>query len=209
MPSSPPRPNIPKLSAIDHVIQTARLVLRPWTDADVDAIWPVVSDPEFPRQMSWTAHRDRAETLAWLQDRTGNDLIAWAIEHEGMAVGSITLDDVCWKLRAWRVDRAELGYWLAPSRWRSGLMTEAAHAVVRHAFDVIGLHKITVGCFADNIASRRVIEKVGFRFVGRLEDDVWRDGKWHAHLRYELTAQEWPDVHTTTRVQRPGTIPGR
>jgi [ribosomal protein S5]-alanine N-acetyltransferase len=82
-------------------------------------------------------------------------------------------------------------------------MTEAATAVVRVAFETIGLHKVTTTCFVDNHASRRVIEKVGFRFVGRAEDDLWRDGRWITHLCYELTSPEWPDVHTTMRVSRP------
>ena len=82
-------------------------------------------------------------------------------------------------------------------------MTEAAHAVVKFGFENIGLHKITVYCFVENAASKRVIEKVGFRHVGRLEEDLWRDGRWHAQHRFELTSQEWPDVHTTMRVSRP------
>jgi len=76
----------------------------------------------------------------------------------------------------------------------------------RYGFETIGLHKIVVTCIAENVASRRVIEKAAFRWVGRAEDDVWRDGKWHAHLLYELTAPEWPDVHTTLRVPRPKTL---
>jgi len=129
--------------------------------------------------------------------------ITWAIEREGRVQGVIGLDGITWQLRAWRVDRAELGYWLAPALWRQGLMTEAAHAVVRWGFETLGLHKIKVGCVSENGASRRVIEKVGFRYVGRLEDDVWRDNRWWSHLRFELTAGEWPDVHTTMRVSRP------
>ena len=54
-------------------------------------------------------------------------------------------------MRAWRVDRAELGYWLAPALWSQGLMTEAAHrGGDASAFETLGLHKITVGCFAEN-----------------------------------------------------------
>ena len=93
--------------------------------------------------------------------------------------------------------------WLAPVLWGKGLMTEAASAVVRFAFDTIGLHKVATRCFVDNTASRRVIEKTGFRFVGRAEDDVWRDDRWITHLLYEMTAPEWPDVHTTMRINRP------
>jgi RimJ/RimL family protein N-acetyltransferase len=167
----------------------------------------VVSDPAFPRLMSWAAHVDRGETAAFvrhtheaLQRGTG---VTWAIVREARVIGCVGLDAVTFALRAWRVDRAELGYWIAPPHQGRGYMTEAAEAVVRCAFHAIGLHKVTVGSLAENAASRRVIEKLGFRFVGRLEDDVWRDGEWHAHLRYELTAPEWPDVHTTARLSAP------
>jgi [ribosomal protein S5]-alanine N-acetyltransferase len=204
MAGSPPRPAIPQLARLDLVLETERLRLRPFTETDVDDIWPVVSNPDFPKMMSWAAHSDRSETLGFVQavnkSLEQNVGVVWAIEHEQRVIGSIGLDSMVFALRAWRMDRAELGFWLAPEQWNKGLMTEAADAVVRCAFQTIGLHKVTVGCIAENVASRRVIEKLGFRYVGRLEDDVWRDGKWHSHLRYELTAAEWPDAHTTMRL---------
>jgi len=206
MAGSPPRPAVPKLAELDLQLQTPRLRLRWFTEADVDDIWPIVSNPDFPRMMSWSAHADRSETLGYVQaakrSLEQNAGVVWAIEHEGRAIGSVGLDSIVFELRAVRMDRAELGFWLAPEHWNKGLMTEAADAVVRCAFQTIGLHKVTVGCISDNVASRRVIEKLGFRYVGRLEDDVWRDGKWHAHLRYELTAAEWPDASTTLRASR-------
>ena len=209
MPSPPPRSAIPNLATLDLAIETHRLRLRPWRASDLEDIWPVVSDPAFPRLMSWEAHRSKDETAEWL-DRAArvaasNEAVQWAIEHEGKAIGSIGFHEVCWQLRALRVDRGELGYWLAPAHHRKGLMTEAVQAVVRYGFETMGLHKIVVTCMAENVASKRVIEKAAFRWVGRAEDDVWRDGRWHAHLLYELTAPEWPDVHTTMRVQRPKT----
>jgi RimJ/RimL family protein N-acetyltransferase len=207
MASAPPRSPIPRIAELDLVIETARLRLRPFTERDVDDIWPFVSDPAFPAKMSWAAHTDRSETRAFVEranrgiaDNTG---ATWAIEHAGKAVGCVGFHDICWQVRALRLDRGDLGYWLAPALWGQGLMTEAAHAVVRYGFDTVGLHKVTVSCLAHNAPSRRVIEKVAFRYVGRSEEDIWRDGAWHAHLRYELTAPEWPDVHTTMRVQRP------
>lgn len=209
MASPPPRAAIPNLSKLPLTIETARLKLRPWTVDDLEAIWPVVSDPTFPRFMSWRAHEDKSETREWLEGSarvvSSNEEIRWAIECDGKAIGAIGLHEITWQVRAFRLDRAELGYWLAPSHQKQGYMTEAVQAVVRFGFDTIGLHKIMVTCMAENAASRRVIEKAAFRWVGRAEDDVWRDGKWHAHLIYELTAPEWPDVHTTMRVQRPKT----
>ena len=209
MASSPPRANIPNLSKLPLVIETARLKLRPWTVDDLEDIWPIVSDPTFPRFMSWEAHKTKAETHEWLERQarvvSSDEAVTWAIEHAGKAVGSIGFHEITWHVRAFRLDRAELGYWLAPAHQKQGFMTEAVQAVARFGFDTIGLHKIVITCMAENAASRRVIEKAAFRWVGRAEDDVWRDGKWHAHLLYELTAPEWPDVHTTMRVQRPKT----
>lgn len=203
MAAAPPRPAIPQLVELDLVLETPRLRLRAFTEADVDDIWPIVSDPDFPKLMSWPAHADRGETLGFVravnQSLAENAGVVWAIEHEARVIGSIGLDSMVFAMRALRIDRAELGFWLGPAHWRKGLMAEAAEAVIGCAFQTIGLHKVTVGCFAENEASRRLIEKLGFRYVGRLEDDVWRDGRWHAHLRYEITAAEWPDARSTMR----------
>lgn len=209
MPSPPPRSSIPNIATLPLVIETQRLVLRPFTVDDVEDIWPTVSDPEFPRFMSWEAHKTKDETREWLDQVSrvvsSNEEVQWAIERDGKVIGTIGFHHITWRVRAFRFDRGELGYWLAPAHHRQGLMTEAVQAIVRFGFESIGFHKIVVTCFAENVASRRVIEKAAFRWVGRAEDDVWRDGKWHAHLLYELTAPEWPDVHTTMRVQRPKT----
>lgn len=205
--SAPPREKIPRLVELDLVLQTARLRLRPFEDRDVDDLWPYVSDPELPRMMSWHAHTDRGQTAEFIRRANAgieaNEGMKWAIEHDGRVVGSIGLDSMQFALRAWRVDHAELGYWMAPPLWGKGLVTEAAHAVVRCGFETIGLHKVTARCIAENTGSRRVIERLGFRPVGRHEDEVWRDGRWWSVLSYELTAQEWTDVSTTMRINRP------
>ena len=66
-----------------------------------------------------------------------------------------------------------------------------ARAAVDDAFGRLALHKVVVGCIADNVASRRVIEKLGFRFVGTQRDHAFRHGRWWDLLGYELTAPEW------------------
>ncbi|MGE0868956.1 MAG: GNAT family N-acetyltransferase [Kofleriaceae bacterium] len=204
--TSAPRATIPELGDLDLVIKTDRLVLRPLRETDVDDLWPVVSDPEFPKLMSWEAHRDRGETVELVQRQARgiaeNTHVVWGIEHDGRIVGCIGLHDITWRRHAWRLDRAELGYWLAPALWRRNLMTEAAREVVNWGFTTLGLHKIVVGCIEQNAGSRRVIEKLGFRMIGRMVDDVWRDGAWSTHLRFELCANDWFDVTTTTPIVR-------
>jgi ribosomal-protein-alanine N-acetyltransferase len=207
MASAPPVATPPVLSELALVIDTPRLRLRPIAEDDVDALWPHATDPQLSRYMSWSPHADKSETLAFVRSSIetcarGTDL-QWAIEHEGIVAGCIGLNAIVRELRTWRVDRAELGYWIAAPLWGKGLMTEAATAATRWAFHTLRLHKVMVACLEENVGSRRVIEKVGFRLVGRFEDDVWRAGRWFSHLRYELVASEWDELARTQRFNRP------
>jgi RimJ/RimL family protein N-acetyltransferase len=176
-------------------LQTARLELRPLTNDDVEALWPYVSDPELPTRMSWEAHRDRSETLAFTErmvaSRATGTGYGFGIRYEGALVGSIGLHDVVRTRAAWTMDKAELGYWIGPKVRSEGLVTEAAREVLRFGFEELRLHKITVGCVTDNAPSKRVIEKLGFRFLCEQRDHFYRDGRWWNHLSYELTVGEW------------------
>lgn len=201
--SPPPRADVPALRELPLEIVTPRLRLRIPSIADAEAYFGHTSDPELPRHMVWAAHASVDETRAWLQ-RTGEALVAgtdvvWAIELDGAVVGAIGLHGICWSVLALRIDRADLGYWIARDMWNRGLMTEAARAVTSWGFETLGLHKVFVQCMEANTGSRRVIEKLGFRFVGAAIDDVWRDGSWHTRRRYEVLATEWREHHPPGR----------
>jgi ribosomal-protein-serine acetyltransferase len=129
--------------------------------------------------------------------------VTWAIEREGQVIGCIGLSGITWAFRAWRIDRGELGYWLGQGHWGQGLMTEAALAATRWAFETLGLHKVTIGCMDGNAASQKIIERIGYRFLAVHEDDAWRDGRWWNHRRYEMTAGDWADTTRTLRFRRP------
>jgi RimJ/RimL family protein N-acetyltransferase len=178
----------------DLRLATSRLLLRPPELADAAALWPYVSDPELPRFMSWDAHRDLAETTTWLAStlvgrEQGTDLV-WLLLYDRAPAGVIGLHGITRQLRAWRVDRAELGYWVAPPFQGRGFVTEAAREVMRFGFGELALHKITVGCISENVRSRRVIEKLGFRYLGEQRDHLFRFGRWWNHRAYELCVDE-------------------
>ncbi len=82
---------------------------------------------------------------------------------------------------------AELSYCLHPSKWGKGYVTEAVKAVTEFAFDGLGVHRIEAGCSTENIASQRVLEKVGFVQEGRLRQDMQvRKGVWHDVFLYGI-----------------------
>ena len=207
MTAHPPKHPIPKLLDQPLTLTSARLVLRPLELGDAEAIYEVARDPAFPVMMSWEHHASIDETRAWLagaiEGVANNTAIHWAMTRDGQLVGTIALLGITWQSMAWRRDRAEIGYWTVPAHQKSGYATEAVMSVMRFAFEDLGLHKLTIGCLAENVASKRVIEKAGFRFSARIDEDVWRNDRWWSHLRYELTIGEWSDISSTLRFSRP------
>ncbi len=177
------------------VVRTPRLLLRPLEPSDVPALWPFVSDEDFPRHMTWEAHRSEDETAAFIRSTeegiAQGTNIAWAVVEGHTLAGVVGLHGITRTVRAWRVDRAELGYWIGPPFQNRGFATEAARAAIGFGFADLGLHKITVGCIEENTASRCVIEKLGFRFLGLQIDHAFRFGRWWNHLSYEMCVQEW------------------
>lgn len=186
---------IPHLADLDLVLRTPRLVLRPLDVTDVDGLWPYVSNPELPRYMTWSAHRDRSETRAFVEMRVRGMAedrnAAWVVEQDGAVAGLVGLDEILRDVGARRFDRCEIGWWVAPPLWGRGICTEAARAIVDFAFGPLGMHKVTVGCVEENLASRRVIEKLGFRFLSVRKDHCFRDDRWWDDRDYELTVDEW------------------
>lgn len=195
MSSPAPSKTPPKLQELALVLDTPRLHLRPLELGDADALFQFASDPEVSKMMSWDPHKDRSDTVGFLERmRAAYDAgtgMGWAIVHEGAVAGVISVEGIRWEFRAWRMDKAEIGYWLGRPHWGKGLMSEAATAVLRWSFETLGLHKVTIGCVEGNEASRAIIEKLGFRFLAIFEEDFWRFGRWWAHRRYELTAGEY------------------
>jgi len=146
-------------------IRTERLVLRPLAEGDLDA-WAsrLYADPEVMRYLPAgpPVPRERAErNLASQQEhwRTyGYGLMAALDVATGEFVG------YCGLRYLPEVDEVEVAYGLARARWGEGLATEAAEACIRHGFEDLGLRRVVAYAVPANVASRRVMEKVGMAF---------------------------------------------
>jgi ribosomal-protein-alanine N-acetyltransferase len=94
----------------------------------------------------------------------------------------------------------DLGYEISPAYWYRGYATEAARAMLDFGFEELGLHRVWAQCVPENVASRRVMEKLGMRGEGRLRQTQFYRGRWWDTLvcgvlenewRTELGDQEW------------------
>jgi ribosomal-protein-alanine N-acetyltransferase len=87
---------------------------------------------------------------------------------------------------------AYLGYWIVERLAGRGIMPTALALVVDHCFGPAGLHRLEANIRPENAASRRVVEKLGFRLEGTRERYIHIAGAWRDHLSYALTAEEVP-----------------
>lgn len=156
-------------------IETHRLVLRPIRVGDVAAIAAACNDESLARQTSRLPH---PYTLDHASAFVGKVLREW---RNGAACRFAICDARdflgCLSLVKTQDDCFELSYWLsAPARGK-GVAEEAARAAISFAVVELGARRFTAGYFADNPASARVLEKLGFDFAGRAQ--IWSAAREH------------------------------
>ncbi|WFU87118.1 GNAT family N-acetyltransferase [Rhizobium sp. CC1099] len=147
------------------VVTTPRLTLRPHRLADANAIAESLSDFAITRMLARVpAPYDRQDALDWLVPVTSGSLPDW---HLAVTDGDDThLGVVSVELRH---GRWHLGYWLNRYSWRRGYMSEAVAAVLERFSRRMPESAVHSGVFADNPASLRLQEKLGFRMTGCVE----------------------------------------
>jgi len=103
--------------------------------------------------------------------------------------------------------RGEVGYWLGHEHRGHGYATEAVNVLLATGFDGLGLHRIEARVFPRNLASRAVARRCGFRYEGRLRDEVPKDGRWQATLLFARLASD-PPVRSQRRTRRDSSAQG-
>lgn len=145
----------------------SRDFLTPW-----DPVWHAdhLTRRGFTNRVYW-AHRS---------ERAGTALPLFLIRRDGVLLGAITLDNI----RRGPAQMGTLGYWIGQRFARQGFMREAIAAVVDHAFGALDLSRIEAGCLPENVASRAVLERSGFKYEGVAQSYLQINGRWRNHVLY-------------------------
>jgi RimJ/RimL family protein N-acetyltransferase len=145
------------------VLETPRLILRGWRESDREPFAAMCADPLVMRYFPALLTRDECDRLvdgiAAHFDRHGFGLYAVEVRETGAFAGFIGLTVP--SFQAHFTPCVEIGWRLAVAYWNRGFATEGAHEVLRHAFEVLGLREIVSFTVPANLASRRVMEKLG------------------------------------------------
>jgi ribosomal-protein-alanine N-acetyltransferase len=114
--------------------------------------------------------------------------LPWVVTVSDRFAGQLTVGSIVWGSSR----SAQVGYWIDEAYAGHGVIPTALAMAVDHCFGVVGLHRIEASIRPENHASRRVVEKLGFRDEGLRQRQLHINGAWRDHLCYALTVEEVP-----------------
>ncbi len=161
------------------MIETERVILRPWHDDDAEALYRYAKDPAVGSAAGWPPHTSVEDSLHVIRTMfAAPEVYAVTLKDSGEAVGCCGLlfgDDV--NSRQIEADHAEIGYWIGVPFWGQGLIPEAVDALVERCFGQLGLSAVWISYYDGNDRSRRVADKCGFVWHHTEKDKLYMSGE--------------------------------
>ena len=174
-------------------LETKRLILRRWEEADAETLFAYASDPDVGPAAGWLPHQSVDESRTIIRAvLSGAECYAICLKDGTGPIGAIELRLNGHTDMTDRDDECELGYWLGKPFWGQGIMPEAAEEMLRHAFEDCKMTKVWCGYYDGNIKSKRVQEKCGFKYQKTTKDiDVpLLNEKRTGHVNL-MTLEDW------------------
>ena len=170
------------------VLKGQHVTLRPADDSDPPRFLPWIADMEVTRYLGRRTGAALYQEVDFFK-RVGEakDTVLWIIEADGDAVGATGIHEIDWQ-NAHATTGILIG---AKEKWGKGIASEAMRLRTRYAFRELNLHKLMTEVFIGNVASRRALEKSGYRTVGIRKDHFFTGGSWHDVWLGEITREEY------------------
>ena len=173
------------------VMETKRLILRPIAKEDKEAVFEYAQNKLVGPNAGWKPHLDISESVKFIEyclkkrdfGQPGNYAVVF--KENNKMIGTI-------EVHSFKGHKGEVGFVLHPDYWNRGIMTEAAKILIIYAFEIIGLKRLSYNHFMFNDRSKRVCEKLGFKFEGVLRKKfMMYDGSFVDEAVYSLTDDDY------------------
>ncbi len=185
------------------LLETQRLILRSFEEGDAERFAEYRSDPAVARYQGWDAPFSLTQAKQFLdvlsQTKPGTPGEWFQIALQLGASGEL-IGDCAFCVLDNEPRQAEIGFTLAQPYQHCGYAVEAVTRMMDYLFNDLHLHRVRAICDVENLASVRVLERLGLRQEGRLLDNVWFKGRWSSEYVYAILESEW-------RAQRAGDTP--
>jgi len=186
------------------MIETERLILRPWRHEDAGALFKYAKDPDIGPIAGWPPHTSVENSLEIIKTVfAAPETYAVILKNGGEPIGS------CGIMRSnslhsadMESDEAEIGYWIGKPFWGLGLIPEAVRALLRRCFEELSLSTIWCGYYEGNHKSRRVCEKCGFIYHHTNDNIISPLGDMRTEHFYRMTIQDYHTLNPRQKTDR-------
>lgn len=175
------------------MIETGRLILRPWQETDAEALFRYASDPDIGPMAGWPPHTSVENSLEIIRTVfAAPETYAVVLKETNEPIGccgimfsnSLHTADM-------QPNEAEIGYWIGKPYWGQDLIPEAVKALLSRCFNELGLVSVWCGYYEGNGKSKRVCEKCGFKFHHTNHDVVSPLGDKRTEHFYLMTKGDY------------------
>ena len=176
-------------------METLRLLLRRFSPSDSQALYEYLSDEQVVRFEPYDVHTLEECEQAALRRSTNDAFWAICLKDTGSLIGNLYFSQQPY-------DTWELGYVLGIAWQGNGYVTEAALAMLQHAFKILHAHRVIAMCNPENTPSWRLLERIGMRREGHLKQNIWfkRDGNgqpiWQDTYEYAILRSDWESMQS-------------
>lgn len=185
-------------------LETSRLILRPWQEADAEALYKYAKNPAIGPIAGWHPHTSVAESLEIIRTVfAAPETYAVVLKETGEPVGSagVMFTDGMHSA-AMQDNEAEIGYWIGVPYWGQGLIPEAVRCLLERCFIDLGVSAVWCGYYDGNNQSRRVMEKCGLTYHHTETGNVSPLGDVRTEHFMRITAEEWQSLRLIREIGR-------
>lgn len=172
-----------------------RLYLRPLEEGDIPTCLRWINDPEVNRTLSFYRPINELREREWFERLYRDDreiVLAIIVQGKDKHIGNIGLHGIDWKDR-----QAELGIMIGEKgEWDKGYGTEAVRLMLGYGFERLGLHRIYLRVYANNLRAIRCYEKAGFRREGVLRESHFAERRYWDTIIMGLLEEEWQELRS-------------
>ena len=174
-------------------IESPRLTLRRFADADLAAFLAYLNDPLVARYQSWESYTEQ-QAREVIEQQKGREpgrpgqwfTFAAELKETRALVGHVALS-----VKESDPRQAEIGFTFAREYQGRGLAREAAGGVLDYAFGRLGLHRVVAVTDCENVRSAALLERLGMRREAHFVENVWFKGAWGSEYLYAMLRREW------------------
>ena len=182
------------------LLETERLRIRQFQDSDLESFFDYRNDPDVARYQGWNVPYPREKAFEFVAEMSAKDPSTqgeWfqaAIEEieTGEMIGEVAFflkkDD----------PQAYMGYTIARQYWRKGYGMEAVHCLLTYLFGKLNLHRVIAITDVENVASFRMLERMGFRREGHFVENLMFKGQWASEYHYAILKREWKKLKSSS-----------